>query len=184
MEIKISTQQILKVIHVISWVLFIGLCVETGGILFNGLYAFFWNPEAAANFWEGANLSPLFIHDSGYFLVITFIMTIAAVFKTLIFYLVIVLFSKKGLSFSSPFSNELYRFLSSISYLTLGIGLFSYCGDNYSEWLTTQNVTMPSLEQMRLAGADVWLFMSVTLFIITQIFKRGMELQSENDLTI
>lgn len=184
MEIKITTSQLLKVVHVISWVLFIGLCVETGGILCNSLYAFFWNPAAAANFWEGANLLPLLTHDPGYFLVITCIMTIAAVFKTLIFYLIIVLLGKKGLNFSSPFSSELHRFLSSISYLTLGIGLFSYCGGNYSEWLASKNVIMPTLEQMRLAGADVWLFMSITLFIITQIFKRGMELQSENDLTI
>jgi hypothetical protein len=43
---------------------------------------------------------------------------------------------------------------------------------------------MPDIENMRLGGADVWLFMGVTLFVIAQIFKRGIEIQTENDLTI
>jgi hypothetical protein len=30
----------------------------------------------------------------------------------------------------------------------------------------------------------VWLFMSVTLFVIAQIFKRGIEIQTENELTV
>jgi len=37
---------------------------------------------------------------------------------------------------------------------------------------------------MRLAGADVWLFMGIVLLIIAFIFKKGIEIQSENDLTI
>jgi hypothetical protein len=43
---------------------------------------------------------------------------------------------------------------------------------------------MPDTQFLRLGGADVWLFMAVVLFIIAQIFKRGIEIQSENELTI
>jgi hypothetical protein len=43
---------------------------------------------------------------------------------------------------------------------------------------------MPDVQDLRLGGADVWLFMSVTLFVIGQIFKRGVEMQAENELTI
>jgi hypothetical protein len=35
-----------------------------------------------------------------------------------------------------------------------------------------------------MAGADVWLFMGVTLFVIAQIFRRGIEIQTENELTV
>jgi hypothetical protein len=64
------------------------------------------------------------------------------------------------------------------------IGLFSGMAGKYSEWLVKQGVEMPALQYLRLAGADVWLFMGVTLFVIAHIFKRGIEIQTENDLTI
>jgi len=43
---------------------------------------------------------------------------------------------------------------------------------------------MPDVQYLRLGGADVWLFMGVTLFVIAQIFKRGIEIQTENELTV
>jgi len=35
MEIKITAAQVLNVLHIISWILFIGLCLNAGGFLFN-----------------------------------------------------------------------------------------------------------------------------------------------------
>ena len=43
---------------------------------------------------------------------------------------------------------------------------------------------MPEVQYLRLGGADVWLFMGVILFVLAQMFKRGIEIQSENDLTV
>ena len=43
---------------------------------------------------------------------------------------------------------------------------------------------MPDTQLLHLGGADVWLFMAVILFIIAQIFKRGIEIQTENELTV
>ena len=71
-----------------------------------------------------------------------------------------------------------------IAYLALGIGFFSYWGAKLSAQLASQGVAMPDVQQLSLAGADVWLFMSVTLFVIAQIFKRGVEIQTENELTV
>lgn len=47
-----------------------------------------------------------------------------------------------------------------------------------------QEVKMPDVQTLNIGGADVWLFMGITLFIIAQIFKRGIEIQSENELTV
>ena len=85
---------------------------------------------------------------------------------------------------SQPFSPEMGRFIFFASYLALGIGIFCMWGINYGKWLHGQGIKMPPIEDMRLSGADVWLFMGVTLFVIAQMFKRGIEIQSENDLTI
>ena len=85
---------------------------------------------------------------------------------------------------AQPFSDATRRFIFSIAYTTLAIGLSSSCGADYTDWFTGQGVKMPSLEQLSIAGADVWLFMSVTLFVIAHIFKKGIEIQTENELTV
>ena len=85
---------------------------------------------------------------------------------------------------SQPFNRDLVRFIFNVSYLALGIGLFSWWGVKYTEWFVKQGVEMPDIQYLRLGGADVWLFMGVTLFVIAQIFKRGIEIQTENELTV
>lgn len=66
----------------------------------------------------------------------------------------------------------------------MGIGLFAYAGANYADWLMRQGVTMPDIESLKLGGADVWLFMGIILLVIAQIFKKGIEIQTENELTV
>ena len=43
---------------------------------------------------------------------------------------------------------------------------------------------MPDVESLRVGGADVWIIMAVALFVVGQVFRKGMELQTENDLTV
>jgi putative transcriptional regulator len=47
-----------------------------------------------------------------------------------------------------------------------------------------QGVKNPDLQYLRIGGADVWMFMGITLLVIVQIFKKGIEIQNENDLTV
>lgn len=184
MEIKITTKQILKVLLVLSWIIFIGVCIEAGGLIFNTFYALVLNPIAARSFWMKADLSGLLQYDRGNFFAQTFFMIIVAVLKAIMFYLIVKTLHDKKLNMAQPFSKELTRFVSITSYLALLIGLFSLWGVKYAGWLTRQGVSMPGAEQLRLGGADVWLFMGVTLLVITQIFKRGIEIQTENELTV
>ena len=83
-----------------------------------------------------------------------------------------------------PFNTILVRFISSVAYFALGIGLFSWWAVKYVVWLETKGVLIPDIHYLRLGGADVWLFMGVTLLVIAQIFKRGIEIQTENELTV
>jgi len=185
MEIKITTNQTLKVLQILSWIIFIGLCVQTGGITVNTFITLFINPLGVKNFWEGADyLSALYKLDSGYFFVITLIMIIVATLKTIMFYLIVKLFVDKKLNISQPFSTELRSFVVNLSYLSLGIGLFSHAGFKYSEWLTEKGLPTANLQDLHIAGADVWFFMAVILFVIAQILKKGIEIQQENELTI
>lgn len=185
MEIKITTDQVLKVLQILSWIIFIGLCVEAGGVAVNTFITLFINPSGVVNFWEGADyLSSLHAFDRGNFMVITLIMNIVAVLKAIMFYLIVKLFTEKTLNISQPFSKELRHFILNLSYLALGIGLFSHSGAEYSAWFAQQGAAKADLQALDLAGSDVWLFMAVVLFVIVQIVKRGIEIQKENELTI
>lgn len=183
MELKITTQQMLKILQVVSWIIFIGLCVDVGGIVCSAVYTFAINP-ASTYFWDGVDLSGLYNYDPGYFMVIVLLMTIVAVLKAILFYLIVRASVEKKLSAAQPFSPALRKLLLMASYLALGIGLFAHFGCEHSKWLSTQQVDMPDPESLHLDGADVWLFMAVILFIVTQLVKRGIEMQEENDLTI
>ncbi len=185
MEIKITTNQVLKVLQVLSWIIFIGLCVEAGAIVINTIITLFINPTGVKNFWEGADyLSSLHHFDRGHFFVITLTMIIVAVLKAIMFYFIVKLFTEKKVNISQPFSSELSRFILKQSYLALGIGLFSHCAFKFSLWLTNQGAKPIDLQILHMAGADVWLFMAVILFVIVQVVKRGIEIQNENNLTI
>ena len=104
--------------------------------------------------------------------------------KACLFYLTIKILHDEKLNMTQPFNQEVRLFIIKISWLSFGIGMFTWAGAKYTEWLVKQSVKMPDTHQLRLGGADVWLFMSVTLYVIAQIFKKGIEIQSENELTV
>ena len=180
MELKITTKQMLKILYVLSWIIFIGVCIEAGSFIFNAFFTLLINPNNASYF----NLSNLYGYDAGYFFVVLLIMSIVAVMRAFMFYLIVKILRDKKLDLSQPFNKEVGTFIFNLSYLALGIGLFSYWGVKYTMWLVNQGVKMPDIQYLRLGGADVWLFMGVTLLVIAHIFKRGIEIQSENELTI
>jgi acid phosphatase family membrane protein YuiD len=181
---EISTKQVLKILYVLSWIIFIGVCIEAGGSIFSAFYTLVINSFNARTYWVGNDLSGLYKYDPGHFFAETLLISIAAVMKACIFYLIIKILHDKKLNMSQPFTGEVRLFIIKVSYLAFGIGLFTGWGVKYTEWLVKQGIQMPDTQHLRLGGADVWLFMSVILFVIAQIFKRGIEIQSENELTV
>jgi len=184
MDIKISTKQILNFLNVLSWIIFLGLCVEAGGIIFNAFFTHFINNDGSNYFWNGIDFSALYNFDYGHFFVIILLMSIVAIMKALMFFQIVKTLNYKKLDLSKPFNKELRGVIVIIAYIVLAIGIFSNWGINYTQWLVSKNINMPNVIEMGFGGADVWLFMCVILFVIAQIFKRGIELQEENDLTI
>ncbi|HEX7845527.1 MAG TPA: DUF2975 domain-containing protein [Chitinophagaceae bacterium] len=180
----ISTKHIRTVLLVLTWIIFVGLCIEACGFIFNSFFSLAIKPVAAKQFWNGLDFSSLYAFDKGQFFVVTLFMIIVAVSRAILFYLIIKLLHDKNLSLSRPFSTDVRRFIIVMTYVSFLIGLFSLWGVRYTEWLSKQGVQFPDIEQMRLGGGDVWLFMSVILFVIAYVFKRGIEIQTENELTV
>lgn len=178
---KISTTQILKVLHIISWIIFVGLCIQAGGFVVNAVFALV-KPSVVERLWQQVNLTALYQYDRGHFFVEILLLSIVAVAKAWLFYLIVKLLYDKKLNMDQPFNNEVRAFIFKIAYAAFLIGVFSLWGLNYAEWLVNKGVHIADLTA--LGGGDAWLFMSVALFVIAQVFKRGIEIQAENELTI
>lgn len=181
---EITSKQILKVLNILSWIIFAGMLVRTGAYAVNTIILLTVNPFGPSYYWDGADLSGLHAYDKGYFIVVALLMIIVSVFKTLIFYWIIKILHGNKLDMQQPFSKEVCRFIFKLSYASLVIGLFSGWAAGYSEWFAKKGVLMPSLESMHVDGDGAWWFIAIILFVIGYIFKRGIEIQSENDLTI
>ena len=181
---KVSTEQMLKILNVVSWIIFVGVSIEAGGFITNAFFTLLLNPVGARHFWQQVDLSGLYNFDRGHFFAQALMICIVAVTRAYLFYLIVKILYPKKIDVSQPFSKEMGAFVLKIAYATLLIGLFSLWGVKYAVWLQGQGVKMPDAESMRLGGGDVWLFMSVTLFVIGQIFKKGIEIQTENELTV
>ncbi len=184
MEFKITTQHVLNLLLIISWIIFVGLCIEAGGVLVNGIVTLVLNPEGAKNLWKLVDLKDLYEFDRGHYIAQLTLIGIVVVMKPILFYQIIAILQDKKLNMAQPFNAETGRFIFNLSYLALAIGMFSLQGARYAKWLAKKGVTMPDNESLLVSGGDVWLFMGVTIYVIGLIFKRGIEIQTENELTV
>ena len=118
---KSSTKQILTTMNIISWVLFIGVCIKTGAILFSFFVSLFINAVAAENLHLGRlNLADLYHFSLGHYVSLVVAIILLWVLKAFIFYLIIRIFLK--IKFVHPFSTEVCSLRSKTSYVAVGIG--------------------------------------------------------------
>ncbi len=181
---KTNTDLFLKVLNIISWIIFVGLCIDTGGYISNTIMTLTLNQKIASDFWSGINLSYLLHFNLLYFLVIALILSLVSLLKSILFYLIISIFHENKLNFESPFDKQLGKYLNIFAWISLCIGLILYTASNFYKWLVKLGVEMPELSQMKFEANDIWLFMGIILLIFAKIFKKGIELQSDKDLTI
>ncbi|POY39369.1 hypothetical protein C3K47_02405 [Solitalea longa] len=173
---KTRTEQILSVMHILAWVAFVAFMIEAGAMLFSFIVSCS-NPEGAKNLYKGLNYYDLRQMNFWYYTGVVSFKVSIVLMKAFVWILVIKLFSKFNLE--NPFNMEIVKILEKISYMLFSIWLVGMTSSGYTAWL------------MKLTGkmygdwvAGEYIFMAGLIFIISQIFKRGVELQSESDLTI
>ena len=176
-----KTTQILKILNVLAWMIFVLLSIQAGAFLFNVFFSLVINPVGAKYFQRDIDLSNLYAFSTLSFFAETLMMVLVAAIKAYLFYLIVLIF--KTLNMIKPFSVDVERFIFKMSYVALVIGALSLFGIRYSEGLIERGVKLPEMYKY-FGGGDVFLMMAAILFVIAQIFKRGIEIQSENDLTV
>jgi hypothetical protein len=176
LKTQTRTEQVLTVLPILAWVAFIGFMIDAGSIVFSYGVSIV-NPEGAKDLHNGLNLYNLKQFSFWYYTLYISILVVLLIMKSMISYMVIKTLSKFNLQ--SPFTMEVAWRLEKISYLSFGTWVVTMVSNAYSVWL--QEVT-GELHGTWLSGE--FIFMVGLVFIMSQIFKRGVEIQSENELTI
>ncbi len=163
-----------------AWIIFVGLCVEAGGLLVNFFFSLY-KPEFIPNLYQKLDLTEMY-NDSrlAFFGIYGFILTIS-ILKAYLFYTVLMLMHKIDLT--KPFNTCVSNQILKISYYTISIGLLSYIARQISKSLMHHGFITDNLNQFW-ADSQAFILMGAVIYIIATIFKKGVDIQNENDLTV
>jgi hypothetical protein len=175
-----NSQFIFTVLQIIAWIIFVGLCIEAGGLIINFLFSVF-KPEFVGNLYQKLDLRNVYLQSKWVFFgMYSFIIAIALL-KAHLFYLVITLLLKFDLA--KPFNSFVSDKIKSFAYYTFSIGIISHIASEVNK-----NVQKHSYELEKLNDfwndSQAFLLMSAVIYIISVIITKGVEIQNENDLTV
>jgi hypothetical protein len=167
-------------LYAIAWLIFVGLSIEAGGLIVNFFFSLF-KPEFVQNLYQKLDLTEMYKESRlAFFGTYSFILIIS-ISKACLFYIVINLMHK--MDRIKPFNNFVSRQISLISYFTLSIGLLSYIARNLVNNLKHYGFVPDNINQFWV-DSEAFILMGAVIYIIATIFKKGVDIQNENDLTV
>ncbi|MEO7766322.1 MAG: DUF2975 domain-containing protein [Ferruginibacter sp.] len=173
---KNKTEKLLAVMNVLTWITFIGLLIKSGAILTTYVMSI-GNPVGAKNLYMELNLYSLRQFNFwNYTTTVSFLFALA-VLEAYTAYLVIKVLSK--IKLANPFTIEVSILLEKISHLILGTWVIAMLYNEQIRWLMKR---ITGLQQNTISGE--FIFLAGVVFVMSQIFKKGVEIQSENELTV
>ena len=178
---KPQTQTVLNILHVFAWCIYIGLLIKTGALAYSSVISLFPDSAASHDLYLGLSLSRLLEFSRPDYVNLSFLLVLLTGLKAYIFHLLIKIF--QNINFVNPFSTTVSALIFRISYVAFAIVIMTWIGSGYARWLGNREVQIPDLNDY-LGGGDEFLLLAGIVFIIAQIFKRGIEIQAENDLTV
>ena len=167
-------------LHIVAWVIFVGLCIEAGGLVVNFVFSIY-NPEVVQNLYQKLDLSEMYNRSKWIFFSMYSFILFISLLKAYLFYIVIRLLSK--LNLAKPFDRFVSEQITQISYYTLSIGLLSYIARQTAKNLQHHGYVIDSLNEFW-ADSQAFILMAAVVYIIAAIFKKGVEIQNEIDLTV
>jgi hypothetical protein len=173
---KTRTDYLLAFMNVLAWLTFFGLWVKAGAILISYGVSF-KHPIASENLYMGWNLSKVRQYDFGHYTVMVIMNVVVLLIDAYIAFLVTRALSK--IKMSNPFTMEVSKILEKISYLILLVWVIAMLYNSYITWLSKQ---ISGFQENKFSGE--FILMAGVVFVFSQIFKKGVEIQSENELTV
>ena len=173
---KTRTDLVLVVLKVLAWITFFGLLVKAGSILISYGVSI-RNPIASENLYMSWNLSKVQAYDFWQYTVVVLMNVAILIVDAYIAYLITRALSK--IKMSNPFTPAVSRLLERISYLILFVWVLAMLYNGHIGWLSKQ---IAGFQETKFSGE--FILMAGVVFVFSQIFKKGVEIQSENELTV
>ncbi|MBF6640054.1 DUF2975 domain-containing protein [Flavobacterium sp. J49] len=167
-------------LYIVAWLIFVGLSIEAGGLIVNFFFSLY-NPEFVQNLYQKLDLTQMYDDSKMVFFGVYSFILIIAILKACLFYTVIRLMHKMDLS--KPFNTFVAKQILHMSYFTLSIGVLSHIARELVKSLTHHGFVPDNLNQFW-ADSQAFILMGAVIYIIALIFKKGVAIQNENDLTI
>ena len=171
---------IFKGLHIVAWAIFAGLSIEAGGLIVNFVFSI-CKPEFVKNLYQKLDLSEMYNRSKWAFFGMYSFILVVALLKAYLFYIVAMLMHKIDLS--KPFNSFVSEQITKISYCTFSIGIVSYMARQTAKNLQHHGYAMDNLNQFW-GDSQAFILMAAVIYVIATIFKKGVELQTENDLTV
>lgn len=176
---KSKTEIILQVSKILALIGAIWYSILCGGQLLT-LIASFINPDWAKRTYEvDLNVFSIREHSIAYYFYAMILTIGVTALKSLIWYVIFDLLSK--LKLQAPFTINVEIKLERIAYLLFAVWLVgNFFWKIYTDYLTKSTGILLQTEK----SGDEYLLMAGMIYIISQVFKRGIEIQEENDFTV
>ena len=171
---------VFKALYIIAWLIFVGLSIEAGGLVVN-FFFHLYRPDFVVNLYQKLDLREMLTQSRASFFGIYSLILSIALLKSFLFYIVIRLMHTMNLS--KPFDLFVSSQILRISYFTLSIGFLSYIARQFASNLQQHGLVTDGLHQFW-EDSQAFILMGAVIYIIAAIFKRGVEIQHENDLTV
>lgn len=172
-----KTEQILEILKVIAWIIFIGLCIRTGALFISFIVSLFIQSDGTQFLYMEWNFSELFSTSKIHYIILASFIIFLSGLKAWLFYHVVKIISR--ININHPFSEYIAGIISKLSGISLQIGIVAFITNVYAKYLMNNKISFNYD-----GGETEFLFLAGILYVIAVIFKRGIELQSENELTV
>lgn len=174
---KTRTTTILQILKFLALLAIIGFSIEAGSIIVSFIVSFY-NPEAAKNIYKGLDFSKIKEHNVWFYYASGIFLVAISIMKVIVWQNVLMMLSK--LNLTDPFQLKMIKLMERISYTLIAVWIFGLFYNTIAAYIIKET----GLVLLNKIETDSFLFMAGLVYIISQVFRRGIELQSENELTV
>jgi hypothetical protein len=171
---KSTTEKLLKLMRFLAWLAFVGLLIKAGAILmsFGGSVN---NSEAAKDLYRGMDLSRYETYSFINYTIIVFYHILGSLMQAYVALFIAKLVSEIHLE--NPFNTIVVTLLKNVSFTILGVWMIAI----------VHNVHVAILEKYATITPDYiaseFIFLAGVVYVLAQVFKKGVEMRVENDST-
>ena len=161
--------------NIVAWIALIGMSIKAGAILISYVVSL-GNENASKDLYEGMNYFDYKQDSSVHYTILVFYRVLQYSVQAYMAFLVIKLLS--NLNIERPFNSDALKKMQRIIYCLVFLWAI----------VVTHNIHVGILEASTGIKATLlsseFVYIAGIVYVFSLLFKRGLELQSENDLTI